>query len=147
MSDDPFNLARFRAAQDPVFETALTELRAGRKRTHWIWFVFPQLRGLGRSPTAQHYGVASIVEAHAYLADPVLAERLRLVVEAVLNVQGRSAHDIFGSPDDLKFRSSITLFSEVADDPGSAFRQALDRYFDGQPDEATLALLRVGAAG
>lgn len=140
-AEDPFDLARFRAAQAPVFDTALAELRAGAKRSHWIWFVFPQLRGLGRSPTAHHYGLASIAEARAYLAEPVLAERLRSATEAVLGVEDRSAHDIFGSPDDLKFRSSMTLFRQAAGPSGQLFQQALDRYFGGEADEATIALL------
>lgn len=141
-AEDPFDLERFRTAQDAVFDTALAELRAGAKRSHWIWFVFPQLRGLGRSPTAQHYGLASIAEARAYLGRPDLAGRLGAATEAVLNVQGRSAHDIFGSPDDLKFRSSMTLFAEAAGSSGPLFQQALDRYFDGEADAATLALLK-----
>lgn len=141
-ADDPFDLARFRSAQDPVFETALAELRAGRKRSHWMWFVFPQLRGLGRSPMAWRYGISSIEEARAYLADPVLAGRLHLATEAVLGLRGRSAHDVFGSPDDLKFRSSMTLFGAAAGAADPSFRQALDRYFDGRADENTLALLR-----
>lgn len=140
-SDDPFDLARFRTAQAPVFETVLAELRAGRKRTHWMWFVFPQLRGLGRSTMAWHYGISSLDEARAYLADPVLGGYLRVANEAVLGVHGRSAHDIFGSPDDLKFRSSMTLFCEAAALPGSSFQRSLDRYFEGLPDESTLALL------
>lgn len=139
--DDPFDLARFRTAQEPVLETALAELRAGRKRSHWMWFVFPQLRELGRSPTSQHYGISSQDEARAYLADSFLAERLRQATEAVLGVNGSSAHEIFGSPDDLKFRSSMTLFGAAAGVDGSVFQQALDRYFEGERDQRTLALL------
>lgn len=140
-TNDPFDLARFRIAQDGVFDTALAELRAGAKRSHWIWFVFPQLRALGRSSTAHHYGIASIEEARAYLADPLLAGRLRAATEAVLGVRNRSAHAIFGSPDDLKFRSSMTLFRQAAGPPDRLFQTALDRYFDGAADAATLALL------
>lgn len=139
---DPHDLARFRTAQQRVFETALAELRAGRKQTHWMWFIFPQLRGLGRSPTAQFYGISSIEEARAYVADPVLGERLRLATASTLTVEGRSAHAIFGSPDDMKFRSSMTLFSVAAGgEAGSPFQQALDRYFAGEPDAQTLRLL------
>lgn len=133
--------ARFRTAQEPVFEAALAELRAGRKRSHWMWFIFPQMKGLGRSSTAQHYGIASIDEARAYLADPVLGDRLRVATDAVLAVRGRSVHEIFGSPDDLKFRSSMTLFGEAAGAEAANFRTALERYFEGVPDEVTLALL------
>lgn len=142
MSDtDPFDLVRFRVAQAPVFGTALGELQAGRKHTHWMWFIFPQLRGLGRSSAARHYGIASMDEARAYLANAVLGTRLHRATEAVLAVQGRSAHDIFGAPDDVKFRSSMTLFREAAGSSGTVFHEALDRYFDGCPDENTLILL------
>ncbi|HTN62170.1 MAG TPA: DUF1810 domain-containing protein [Devosia sp.] len=144
MRETAFDLARFKAAQDPVFETALAELGDGQKRSHWMWFVFPQLRRLGRSPTALPYGIVSIDEARAYLADHILADRLRLATEAANGVHGRSAHEIFGSPDDLKFRSSMTLFGMANGSPDSIFQQALDRYFDGEPDEHTLALLRSG---
>ena len=110
---DPFHLERFVAAQAPVFPAVLAELRAGRKRGHWMWFVFPQLRGLGRSPTAEFYGIGSLDEARAYLAHPVLGPRLTLCTEALLAVEGRSLHAIFGSPDNLKFCSSMTLFSRA----------------------------------
>ncbi len=138
---DPFDLQRFVKAQDPVFATVLEELRAGHKRSHWMWFIFPQLRDLGRSPTAQFYGIASIDEARAYLAHPILGNRLAQATEAVLAVQGRTLHEIFGSPDDLKFRSSMTLFAQAAAGNGDLYRSALDRYCNGQPDEATLKLL------
>ncbi|WP_374471800.1 DUF1810 domain-containing protein [Phenylobacterium sp.] len=138
--EDPFDLARFVAAQAGVYDTALAELSAGRKRTHWMWFVFPQLAGLGSSPTAQRYAVSGVEEAKAYLAHPVLGPRLMACTAALLAVQDRSAHEIFGSPDDLKFRSSMTLFAAAA--PAEpAFREALARYFGGQPDPRTLALL------
>ena len=141
---DPFGLARFKAAQQSVFATALAELRAGRKQTHWMWFIFPQLRGLGRSPTAQQYGISSIEEARAYLDEPILGERLRLATAATLSVEDLSATAIFGSPDDMKFRSSMTLFSVVAaTQAGSLFQSALDRYFAGVPDEQTLLLLKI----
>lgn len=143
--DDPFELSRFVAAQDLVFDTVLAELRAGRKQTHWMWFVFPQLRALGRSPTANFYGIGSIEEARAYLLHPLLAERLAQAVDAVLGVSGCSAHEIFGSPDDLKFHSSMTLFSGAADgEEGERFRLALQRFFAGEADPRTLELLGGG---
>jgi len=135
-----FDLDRFVKAQDPVIGNVLRELRAGRKETHWMWFVFPQLRGLGRSPIAQHYGIADLAEARAYLRHAVLGPRLKECVEAVLGVTGRTLHEIFGSPDDMKFRSSMTLFA-AASDGGQPFRQALDRYCGGREDPATLSLL------
>ena len=140
-ADDPFDLQRFVTAQAPVFEAALAELRAGRKRSHWMWFVFPQLRGLGVSPTAQFYGLASLAGARAYLAHPLLGQRLKLCTQAVLAVEGRSLAAIFGSPDDMKFRSSMTVFARAAGDGATMFHQALDRYADGRMDERTLALL------
>jgi uncharacterized protein (DUF1810 family) len=139
-----FDLERFVTAQAPVFETALAELRAGRKRTHWMWFVFPQLAGLGRSSTARFYGIGSPDEARAYLAHPVLGPRLELCTRTVLASESPSLHAIFGSPDDLKFRSCMTLFSRAADDPDNPFRQALDRWCNGQPDEQTLDLIDAG---
>jgi uncharacterized protein (DUF1810 family) len=132
-ADDPFDLARFKSAQDGVSDSALAELRAGRKQTHWMWFVFPQLRGLGRSAMARRYGIASIGEARAYLADQVLSERLDIATSAVLDVEGRSARAIFNSPDDMKFHSSMTLFSEAAGDASRLFRSAPD----AKPVEAT----------
>jgi uncharacterized protein (DUF1810 family) len=142
MSDaDPFDLARFVTAQAPVFDTALAELKSGRKRSHWMWFVFPQLRGLGQSAMARFYGIGSIEEARAYLADPVLGSRLKLCTEAVLATTGRSLREIFGSPDDMKFASSMTLFSRASAGEGSLFRQALDRYCDGRLDPRTEDLL------
>jgi len=141
---DPFELSRFVAAQDPVFDTVLAELTAGRKETHWMWFVFPQLRALGRSPIASFYGIGTIEEARAYLLHPVLAERLAQTVDAVLRVSGSSAHDIFGSPDDLKFRSSMTLFNEAASATQDRFWRALQRFFAGEPDRRTLELIGGG---
>jgi uncharacterized protein (DUF1810 family) len=123
-SPDRFNLERFVTAQAPVFETVLAELRAGRKRTHWIWFVFPQLSGLGRSPTARFYAIGSINEARAYLAHPVLGPRLDLCTRIVRASESSSLHAIFGSPDDMKFRSCMTLFSFAADNPDNPFRHA-----------------------
>jgi uncharacterized protein (DUF1810 family) len=138
---DPFNLDRFVAAQSPVFETVLAELRAGRKRTHWMWFVFPQLTGLGRSSTARFYGIGSINEARAYLVHPVLGPRLDLCTRIVLGSASPSLHAVFGSPDDLKFRSCMTLFARAADKTDNPFREALDRWCDGQPDDQTVALI------
>lgn len=138
---DPFDLQRFVEAQAPVYATVLAELSDGRKRSHWMWFIFPQLRGLGRSPTARFYGIAGLDEARAYLAHPVLGRRLAQATETVLAVQGRTLHEIFGSPDDLKFRSSMTLFAQAAAEGGDLYRKALDRFCDGRPDDATLTLL------
>ena len=143
MNDDPFDLARFEQAQTPVFAQAIAELRAGRKRSHWMWFIFPQFRGLGFSTMSQRYAIRNLDEARAYLAHPVLGTRLRQCAVAVLDVEGRSAHEIFGSPDDLKLRSCATLFAAVSP-PGSEWARLLDKYFDGQPDEATLRLLQAG---
>ena len=138
---DRYDLQRFVAAQEPVFETVLAELRAGRKRSHWMWFVFPQLAGLGRSSTARFYGIGSIDEARAYLAHPILGPRLELCTRIVLASDNSSLHAIFGSPDDPKFRSCMTLFSLAAGDVDNPFRQALDRWCDGRPDEQTLTLI------
>lgn len=139
--DDPFQLKRFVDAQELVFNTALAELRAGRKQTHWIWFIFPQLRALGRSATAEFYGITSLDEARAYLQHPLLADRLTRATDAVLVHRDRTAHDIFGSPDDLKFRSSMTLFDAASSHENPRFPIALERYYDGRPDERTLELL------
>ena len=135
-----FDLDRFLIAQEPAFDTALDELHAGSKRSHWMWFVFPQLRGLGHSSLAQRYGISGIEEAKAYLQHPVLGRRLRRCVEAVLCVPDRSLRQIFGSPHDLKFRSSMTLFA-LADGGEPHFQEALDRYCDGIMDPRTLELL------
>lgn len=140
-ANDPFDLARFTRAQEPVFDTVLEELRAGRKKSHWMWFIFPQLRGLGHSPTALLYGITTLDEARAYLAHAVLGHRLRTVTGMMLRLQDVSAHDVLGSPDDMKFQSCMTLFAEAADKNGAEFRQALERYFDGRPDERTRARL------
>lgn len=137
---DPHKLARFLEAQAPVYEQVVAELGAGRKRSHWIWFIFPQLAGLGYSTTAQYYAITSLQEAQAYLAHPVLGARLRECAGLVLAVEGRSAHDIFGWPDDLKFHSSMTLFGR-ADPAQDLFRQCLAKYFAGAEDPQTLALL------
>jgi len=138
--DVPHGLARFVEAQAPVYAQALAELRAGRKRSHWMWFVFPQIAGLGASAMAKRYAIASLDEAAAYLAHPVLGERLRECAQAMLSVQAGSAHDILGSPDDLKFHSSMTLFHRAA--PAEpVFKACLEKYFGGQPDPLTLARL------
>ena len=137
---DPYDLERFVAAQAPVFEQVLAELRTGRKRTHWMWFIFPQIVGLGSSPMAERYAISGRNEASAYLSHPILGPRLTQCTELVNQISGRPIEAIFGYPDDLKFRSSITLFSTVAVNP-AVFRAALDKYFAGQPDPATVALL------
>ena len=138
---DPFELARFLTAQTPVFPTVLAELKAGRKCTHWMWFIFPQLRGLGSSSMATFYGVGSLNEARAYLAHPVLGPRLELCTRTVLEIPNRSLHEIFGSPDDLKFPSSMTLFASAAGDPASVYYKALDQWCSGTLDPQTLKLL------
>lgn len=132
-SDDPFDLKRFLSAQDPVYATVLAELRAGRKQTLWMWFVFPQVAGLGHSPTAKHYAIQSRAEAEAYDAHPVLGSRLSECTRTVLDFD-KSASQIFGYPDDLKFRSCMTLFEAVSGNP--LFAAALNRFFDGE-DKAT----------
>jgi uncharacterized protein (DUF1810 family) len=141
---DPFDLQRFVTAQEPVFATVLDELRAGRKRSHWMWFVFPQLRGLGRSTTAQFYGIGSLDEARAYLAHSLLGPRLDLCTRTVVESAAPSLRAIFGSPDDLKFRSCVTLFALAADEAPNPFRHAIDRWCEGRPDAETLALLGAG---
>lgn len=138
--NDQFDLRRFVDAQAPIFETALAELRAGRKQSHWMWYVFPQFQGLGESQMAQKFAIQSLDEAVSYLQHPVLGPRLREVTRAVNEVEGRSIETIFGYPDYLKFRSSMTLFSKAAPDE-PLFTQALAKYFGGAADERTLALL------
>ena len=139
--DDPYDLQRFVDAQDGVYEQARDELAAGRKTSHWMWFVFPQLRGLGHSGMAIKYGIASLAEARAYLAHPLLGPRLQECVRLALRIEGRSINEIFGSPDDMKFRSCMTLFQRAAPDE-PLFADALRKYFDGTPDPRTLELLR-----
>ena len=133
-------LEHFRTAQEPVFAQALAELRAGQKRSHWMWFIFPQIRGLGRSPMAQRYALHNLDEARLYLADPVLGPRLQAVTEAVLSHSSESLYKIFGSPDDLKFVSSMTLFHRAAPDE-PLFAKALQTFAGGREDAATLARL------
>jgi uncharacterized protein (DUF1810 family) len=142
MTDADFDLERFITAQETVFDTVLSELTEGRKRTHWMWFIFPQLRALGHSPTAQFYGIGSLGEAQAFHAHPVLGTRLDLCTRTVLQSRVRSLHEMFGSPDDLKFRSCMTLF-EVAVPEVKSFGQALDRWCAGKRDDRTLELLRI----
>ena len=138
--NDLYNLQRFLSAQAPTYDTVLTELRSGTKASHWIWFIFPQIAGLGRSATAQQFAITSLDEAKAYLQHPVLGPRLRECTQLVLDVNGRSAEEIFGYPDYLKFRSCMTLFMSASPD-NMMFKDALDTYFDGQPDTLTLNLL------
>ena len=140
-ANDPFDLKRFALAQAPVIETALAELAAGRKRSHWMWFVFPQLRALGRSETARFYGIGALDEARAYLADPLLGPRLRASVRTVLSAPAPSLHALFGSPDDLKFRSSMTLFAVADGAADSDFIRALDRWCAGGACAPTLDAL------
>jgi uncharacterized protein (DUF1810 family) len=143
MSDEskgPHDLRRFVDAQSHNYDQALSEITAGRKRSHWMWYVFPQYEGLGRSSMAQRYSIKSIAEAEAYLRHRTLGPRLVECAEALLALEGRSAHEIFGSPDDAKLRSSATLFSCVAP-AGSVFHRILDRYFAGEADHTTLALI------
>ncbi len=137
---DPFDLDRFVQAQEPVLDQVRRELAAGAKRSHWMWFVFPQLRGLGHSAMARHYGIAGLDEARAYLAHPLLGPRLVECTLLVNAVEGRSINQILGSPDDLKFHSSMSLFA-AADPAAAAFREALDGHFGGVPDRGTTGLL------
>jgi uncharacterized protein (DUF1810 family) len=136
----PLDLERFVQAQDGVYDAVLAELLRGKKRGHWMWFVFPQLRGLGQSATSQRYGITSAAEARSYLEHPVLGSRLRECTTAVNLIIGRSAHEIFGWPDDLKFHSSMTLFGLVGPDV-PVFGEALDKYFAGRNDERSVELL------
>ena len=141
-SDDPYDLRRFVRAQENDYEQALSEIRSGKKRTHWMWYIFPQIDGLAFSSTSKHYSIKSIEEAKAYLNHPVLGPRLLECAEAVVRVEGRSATDIFGSPDDLKLRSCATLFACVSP-PGSVFDRLLRKYYRGGRDGKTLQLLGI----
>jgi uncharacterized protein (DUF1810 family) len=140
--DDRFNLNRFMSAQEKVYDTALAELRGGEKRSHWMWFIFPQIEGLGYTPTSKYYAIKNTEEARQYLDHPVLGARLLECAEAVLAVQGISASDIFGYPDYLKLKSSMTLFSSVAD-PDSVFVRILEKYYNGERDTKTVELLEM----
>ncbi len=141
--DVDYDFHRFIEAQNGIYKQALAELEAGRKRSHWMWFIFPQIAGLGSSSMAEKYAIRSAEEASAYLADPILGSRLLRCVEAILSVNDRSAHDIMGSPDDLKLRSSMTLFAAVSDH-GSPFHKAIDHFYDGKFDERTISILSAG---
>lgn len=141
MADEQFDLQRFVAAQAGSFDRALAELEAGRKESHWMWFIFPQSRGLGHSPTAVRYAIGSLDEARAFLAHPVLGPRLLRCTEAVIASHAPSLHALFGAPDDLKFVSSMTLFRLATSDP-TPFQQALDRWNDGRLDGRTVELMR-----
>ncbi|MEA3640233.1 MAG: DUF1810 domain-containing protein [Lamprobacter sp.] len=137
---DPHELTRFIQAQESSYQQALAEIQAGQKRTHWMWFIFPQFVGLGLSATARDYAIRSRAEAEAYLAHPVLGPRLIACAEAALAIPQRTAREVFGTPDDLKLRSCATLFAEVSP-AGSVFQRLLERYFAGRPDQRSLALL------
>lgn len=138
------DLIGFVEAQAPVYHHVVEELTAGYKRTHWMWFIFPQLSGLGHSAMAQRYAIQNANQARRYLADPILGDRLRDDVRLMLRHKGKSALDILGSPDDLKFRSCLTLFSEAASDEAdhTLFAEALEQFYNGEPDPRTLELLR-----
>ncbi len=139
-NNDPYDLQRFVDAQQPVYAQVLSELGNGRKRTHWMWFVFPQIAGLGSSPMAERYAITSRNEAAAFLGHPLLGARLQECTRLVTAIDGRSAREIFGSPDDMKFHSSMTLFAQATSD-NARFLAALDKYFAGARDPATLARL------
>ena len=143
---DPHDLDRFVQAQEGDHARALAEVRAGRKRSHWMWYIFPQLDGLGSSATARRYAIKNLAEARAYLGHPVLGPRLVECAEAALGVEGRSAFEIFGSPDDMKLRSCATLFACVSP-AGSVFHRLLDRYYQGKSDDKTLQLLGIAPEG
>ncbi len=145
-NNDEHNLARFLQAQEGDYERALSELRQGQKRSHWIWYIFPQLDGLGFSSTARHYAIKSVEEARAYLDHPILGSRLLKCAEAVYGVEGRSATQIMGSPDDLKLKSCATLFERVSPPnltSHSIFKQLIQKYYQGERDDKTLALLGI----
>ena len=138
--EDVHNLGRFLNAQAGVYESAVAELSAGEKRSHWMWFIFPQIAGLGHSTMAQKYAIGSIAEARDFAEHPVLGPRLRQCTQLVLDIEGRGVEEIFGYPDDLKFRSSMTLFMTTASEPG-IFKSAIDKYLAGKPDQRTLDIL------
>lgn len=145
-ADDPFNLQRFVEAQGGSYEMALGEVKNGQKITHWMWYIFPQIAGLGESDMARKYAIVSLDEAREYLTHWVLGPRLREISAACLAHRDKTANEIFGSIDTMKLRSSMTLFAQVAE-PGSVFEQVLDAFFDGAPDERTLELLAASSAG
>lgn len=137
---DPYSLERFVEAQEPVYEQVCSELRAGHKRSHWMWFIFPQIEGLGSSPVSRHYAISSLEEAKAYLRHPILGPRLRECCRLTALVEGRSAGEIFGYPDDMKLRSCLTLFARATGD-NEIFQGLLDKYFDGEVDPLTIERL------
>ena len=139
---DPYDLNRFLQAQQNDYQRALSEIRSGRKRSHWMWYIFPQYDGLGFSSTSKRYAIKSVAEAEAYLRHTILGPRLLQCAEAVLGVEGRSASELFGSPDDMKLRSCATLFATVSP-PGSVFERVLEKFFRGVRDEKTLRLMGV----
>jgi uncharacterized protein (DUF1810 family) len=141
--EDRFDLNRFVQAQEEIYARALAEIKVGRKCSHWMWFIFPQIDGLGHSSTARFYAIKSKDEAKAYLNHPLLGKRLVECAEALLKIEGESAEEIFGYPDDLKLRSSMTLFASVSQ-PDSVFSRVLDQYYSSQPDAQTLELLKQG---
>ncbi len=141
ISSQSFDLEKFVAAQASTYRLAESELAAGRKRTHWMWFIFPQIHGLGSSSMARHFAISGMAEAKAYLAHPVLGERLRHCTELAIAAGTKGVEEIFGYPDDLKFHSSMTLFAEADEQEESVFARALARFFDGRKDAATLARL------
>ncbi len=143
---DPHDLDRFVQSQQGEYDQALSEIKSGQKRSHWMWYIFPQFEGLGTRPMARRYAIKSVAEATAYLRHPVLGPRLAECAEAALGVEGRSAGEIFGFPDDMKLRSCATLFACVSPG-GSVFQRVLDRYFQGQPDRQTLGLLGIAREG
>ena len=138
--EDPFNLKRFLLAQADTYERAVAEIRQGRKRTHWMWFIFPQIAGLGFSSTSKLYAIASLDEARAYLAHPILEPRIIEAAQSCLDIERRTAHEIFGAPDDMKLRSSMTLFAFVTAGE-TVFQKVLAKFFDGKPDSRTLELI------
>jgi uncharacterized protein (DUF1810 family) len=139
-ANDPYDLGRFMRAQEENYQEALSEITSGQKRTHWMWYVFPQLDGLAFSSTAKRYAIKSVEEARAYIDHPILGPRLLECAEAVNRIEGRSATEIFGSPDDLKLRSCVTLFACVTP-PGSVFERLLEKYYRGERDSQTIRLL------
>ena len=140
MAGDPYHLERFVEAQRGVFDQACAELRRGRKTGHWMWFIFPQIAGLGFSATSQHYAIRSLDEARAYLDHPTLGPRLREISQILISINGKTAHEIFGSPDDMKLRSSMTLFARATED-NAVFLEVLRKYFSGAEDERTMELI------
>ena len=137
---NPYNLTRFLSVQNPVYDTVLSELRQGEKRTHWMWFIFPQIIGLGHSSISHHFAIKSVAEARAYLRHPILGKRLTECAEILMGIERKSAHQVFGFPDNLKLRSCMTLFAGVSG-PGSVFEQVLEKYFKGEQCPSTRAFL------